>query len=71
MAISPRNTKKLFACLGVAAATAALGAGYSAVAGGQPLFGGLAGLIIGLLLATFELSGKAQATRVYAIHGAT
>jgi len=55
MAISPRSTKKLFACLGVATATAALGAGYSAVAGGRPLFGALAGLIIGLLLATFEL----------------
>jgi adenylate cyclase len=55
MAISPRNTKKLFACLGVAAATAALGAGYSAVAGGLPLYGAVAGLFIGLLLATFEL----------------
>ncbi len=55
MAFSPRNTKKLFACLGVAAATAALGAGYSAVAGGLPLFGAVAGLFIGLLLATFEL----------------
>ncbi len=55
MAFSPRNTKKLFACLGVAVATAALGAGYSAVAGGLPLFGAVAGLFIGLLLATFEL----------------
>ncbi len=55
MAISPRNTKKLIACLGVAAATAALGAGYSTVAGGLPRFGALAGLLIGLLLAAFEL----------------
>ncbi len=55
MAISPRNSNKLFAGLGVAAATAALGAGYSTVAGGLPLFGAVAGLFIGLLLATFEL----------------
>lgn len=55
MAISPRNRKKLIACLGVAAMTAALGAGYSTVAGGLPRFGATAGLLIGLLLAVFEL----------------
>ena len=55
MAFSPRNTKKLFACLGVAAATAALGGGYSAVSGGQPLYGAVAGLFIGVLLGAFEL----------------
>ncbi len=55
MAISPRNAKKIIACLGVAAATAALGAGYSAVAGGLPRAGAVAGLLIGLLLGTFEL----------------
>ena len=55
MAISPRNAKKLIACLGVAAVTAALGAGYATVAGGLPRFGATAGLLIGLLLATFEL----------------
>ncbi len=55
MAISPRNVKKLSACLGVSAATAALGAGYSLAAGGLPLFGAVAGFLIGLFLASFEL----------------
>ena len=55
MAISPRNLKKISACLGVALATAALGAGYSIVAGGVPLFGAVAGLLIGLFLTAFEL----------------
>jgi adenylate cyclase len=55
MAISPRNMKKIVTCLGVATATAALGAGYSAIAGGLPRFGAVAGLLIGLLLAIFEL----------------
>jgi adenylate cyclase len=55
MAISPRNLKKITACVGIAAATAALGAGYSIAAGGQPLFGSVAGLLIGLFLAAFEL----------------
>ena len=53
--MSPRNTKRISACLGVAGATAALGAGYSSVAGGQPLFGAVAGFFIGLLLGAFEL----------------
>ena len=55
MAISPRNLKKITACLGVALVTAALGAGYSIASGGMPLFGALAGLLIGLFLAAFEL----------------
>ncbi len=53
--MSPRSRKKISACLGVAGATAALGAGYSSVAGGQPLFGAVAGFLIGLLLGAFEL----------------
>ncbi|GMQ95971.1 MAG: adenylate/guanylate cyclase domain-containing protein [Gammaproteobacteria bacterium] len=53
--MSPRTTKKLIACLGVAVATAALGAGYSVVSGGLPRFGALAGLLVGLLVAAFEL----------------
>jgi adenylate cyclase len=55
VAISPRNTKKLIACLGVTAATAALGAGYSIVSGGLPRAGAVGGLFIGFLLASFEL----------------
>ena len=55
MAISPRKLKKFSACLGVALATAALGAGYSIAAGGLPLFGTVAGLLIRFFLAAFEL----------------
>ncbi len=55
MAISPRNIRNIIACLCVAAATAALGAGYSIVADGIPRYGALAGLLIGFLLAAFEL----------------
>jgi adenylate cyclase len=51
----PRSLKKLTVCLGVAAVTSALGAGYSVAAGGLPLFGAVAGLLIGLLLGVFEL----------------
>ena len=47
--------KKIIACLCVAAATAALGAGYSVVADGLPRYGALAGLLIGFLLGAFEL----------------
>lgn len=55
MAISPRTTNKLLACLGVAVATTALGAGYSIISGGQPRLGLVAGFHIGLLLSAFEL----------------
>ncbi len=55
MAISPRTTNKLLACLGVAVATTALGAGYSFITGGQPRLGLVAGFHIGLLLSAFEL----------------
>jgi adenylate cyclase len=55
MAVSARNTKKIVACLGVATATAALGAGYSTVAGGRPDYGATAGFLIGLLCTAFEL----------------
>ena len=55
MAISPRNAKKIISCLVVAAATAALGAGYSIVSHGLPRYGAVAGLLIGFLLAAFEL----------------
>jgi len=55
MAISPRTTNKLLACLGVAVVTTALGAGYSTITGGQPRIGLVAGFHIGLLLSAFEL----------------
>ena len=55
MAISPRTSKKLVACLGVAIVTGALGAGFSVITGGQVPYGLLAGLQIGLLLSGFEL----------------
>lgn len=55
MAISPRTTTKLLACMGVAVVTAALGAGYSSITGGEPRIGLLAGFHVGLLLSAFEL----------------
>jgi len=55
MAISPRTTNRIVACLGVAAATAALAVGYSLVSEGTPRFAALAGFLVGLLLAAFEL----------------
>lgn len=55
MAISPRKSKRIAACLGVAAATAGLGAGYAFVVGGEPRHGAVAGFLIGLLLGGFEL----------------
>lgn len=55
MAISPRNTKRIAACLGVAAVTGGLAVGYSLVSEGTPHFAALAGFLVGLLLAAFEL----------------
>jgi class 3 adenylate cyclase len=55
MAISPRHLSKITACLGVAAVTATLGAGYSVAAGGLPRYGAVAGLLIGFFLGSFEL----------------
>lgn len=55
MAISPRNVQPAVVCLGVAAVTAGLGAGYSYVTGGSTRYGAVAGFLIGLLLACFEL----------------
>lgn len=55
MAISPRTTKWLAACVGVATATAGLGWGYSFITGGLPGVGLLAGLQIGLILSIFEI----------------
>ena len=55
MAISPRHLSKIIACLGVAAVTAALGAGYSIAGGGLPRYGAVAGLLIGFFLGSFEL----------------
>jgi len=53
--MSPRSLKKLIVCVGVAGVTAALGGGYSVASGGLPLYGVVAGLLIGLMLAAFEL----------------
>lgn len=55
MAISPRTSKNILVCLGVAIATGALGAGYSVITGGRVPYGLLAGFQIGLLLSGFEL----------------
>jgi adenylate cyclase len=55
MAISPRTTNKLLACLGVAVATTALGGGYSVITGGEPRIGLVAGFHVGFLLSVFEL----------------
>jgi adenylate cyclase len=53
--MSPRSLKKLMVCVGVAGVTAALGGGYSVASGGLPLYGAVAGFLIGLLLGAFEL----------------
>lgn len=55
MVISPRTTKRLSACVAVAALAAGLGWGYAVITGGQPRAGLVAGLLIGLLLAVFEI----------------
>lgn len=55
MATFTPEIRKIALSLGVAALTAALGAGYSFVSGGLPRYGVLAGFLIGLLLAVFEL----------------
>lgn len=53
--MSPRSLKKLIVCVGVAGVTAALGGGYSVASGGLPLYGVVAGFLIGLSLGAFEL----------------
>ena len=55
MALYLPGVRKIIACLGVSALTAALGGGYSFVSGGLIPYGALAGFLIGLLLGAFEL----------------
>jgi class 3 adenylate cyclase len=55
MPLVSRIRPRIYACLSVAAISAALGAGYSYAGDGRPLYGAVAGLIIGASLVSFEL----------------